>query len=116
MSEWRSRHFRRQEFSCKCGCGFDTADHELVRTLDIIRDHFDKPVTINSACRCADHNRDVGGSDNSQHLYGRAADIVVAGIDPALVAELANQMDCGGVGEYDTFTHIDTRSHQIARW
>jgi uncharacterized protein YcbK (DUF882 family) len=91
-------------------------DSELLRILEEIRAHFDRPITINSACRCADHNRDVGGSDNSQHLYGRAADIVVAGVDPALVAELADQMDCGGVGEYDTFTHIDTRSHQIARW
>ena len=111
-----STHFSRSEMACKCGCGFDTCDAELLRILEEIRSHFDRPITINSACRCKSHNARVGGSDNSQHLYGRAADIVVAGVDPALVAELADQMDCGGVGEYDSFTHIDTRSNQIARW
>lgn len=111
-----SENFTRVEFECSCGCGFDTVDSELLRLLENIRAHFDKPVLVNSACRCVAHNTAVGGGQHSQHLYGRAADIVVAGIDPAIVAELAEQLGAGGVGKYETFTHVDSRSNGPARW
>lgn len=112
---WGSKYFKRDEFACKCGCGFDTIDFELVCLLDKIREHFDQPVTINSACRCEAHNRAVGGEAGSQHLRGRAADIVVKNIPPALVAELAELLEVGGLGDYESFTHIDTR-HGRVRW
>jgi uncharacterized protein YcbK (DUF882 family) len=111
-----SEHFDRSEFRCECGCGFDTVDTDLLRILEVIRSHFDRPITINSGCRCPSHNFAVGSGDNSQHLYGRAADIVVSGIDPSLVYELVDQMGIGGAGEYDTFTHVDSRTNGPARW
>ena len=111
-----SENFSRSEFECKCGCGFDTVDIELLRILEKIRAHFDRPITINSGCRCVDHNNTVDGSDSSQHLYGRAADIVIDGIGPEIVYELADQMDIGGAGNYNTFTHVDSRTDQLARW
>lgn len=110
-----SKYFKRSEFACKCGCGFDTIDFELVCLLDKIREHFDQPITVNSACRCPAHNKAVGGKPGSQHLRGRAADIVVKDIPPSLVAELADMLNAGGVGDYDNFTHVDTRSGR-ARW
>ena len=110
-----SEHFDRSEFACKCGCGFDTVDAELLEALELIRQHFDRPIVVNSACRCPAHNVAVGGGRNSQHLLGRAADILVHHTDPAIVAELARQMGIGGVGDYESFTHIDTRSG-TARW
>jgi uncharacterized protein YcbK (DUF882 family) len=118
MSEWDSQYFEREEFACKCGCGFDTVDYELIKTLEYIREHFEKPLIVNSGCRCPVYNssRGVNGSVNSQHLVGRAADIRVDGINPPLVYELAEQMEVGGLGKYDTFTHIDTRSSVFARW
>ena len=60
MSEWDSKYFKRSEFACKCGCGFDTVDYELVKVLEYIREHFDRPLQINSGCRCATHNRTLG--------------------------------------------------------
>lgn len=115
MSYFPAKHFTREEFACKCGCGFDTVDYGLVVALDAIRDHFDRPVRVTSGCRCEAHNAAVGGSTHSQHKKGRAADIVVDGVPPALVAELADQMGLGGVGRYSTFTHIDTREG-VSRW
>jgi len=112
---WDSRYFKRSEFACKCGCGFDTIDYALVRLLEKIREHFDQPVTINSGCRCEARNRMVDGKPGSFHLKGRAADIMVKNIPPALVAELAETLGAGGIGEYETFTHIDTRQGS-ARW
>ena len=112
-----SRNFSREEFACKCACGFDTVDAGLVAALEAIRAHFDAPVRITSGCRCEAHNRAVGSTAGkaSQHVRGRAADITVDGIPPAVVAELADQMGLGGVGTYSGFTHIDTR-HGKARW
>jgi len=118
MSEWNSQYFDRSEFACKCGCGFDTVDAELLNALTYIREHFERPLIINSGCRCPDYNSSdaVRGSTNSQHMAGRAADIRVDGIDPQFVYELADNMEVGGLGEYSTWTHIDCRSGPLARW
>ena len=54
---------------------------ELVKNvLDQIREHFGKPVTINSGFRGAKLNRAVGGSSRSQHCKGQAADIEIKGV------------------------------------
>ena len=111
-------HFDRSEFACKCGCGYDTVDTQLMTLLEAIRNHFDAPVTINSACRCRGHNSNIGGSPKSQHLYGRAADIVVKGHSPAEVQQVLESFmkGWGGIGLYESFTHLDTRSNGPARW
>lgn len=112
-----SLFFSRDEFACKCGCGFDTIDAETLEVLEATRVHLGAAVTINSACRCWEHNKRVGGSDNSQHLIARACDIVVKGYTPHHVYAFLDGMykDKYGLGMYDTFTHIDTRSKK-ARW
>jgi len=125
-----SEHFSRAEFACKgpqnggCDCNgtFNTVDVELLRILEAIRSHFDRPVIITSGCRCLDWNARCGGilpvngHGGSQHLYGRAADIVIDGISPEIIAELAIQIGAPGVGRYQTFVHLDSRSHVISRW
>lgn len=110
-------YFQRKEFECKCGCGFDTVDYELVRILDDVRAYFNKPVHITSGCRCISHNHTVGGSTYSKHVEGRAADFVVSGIDHNIVADyLENKYpDTYGIGRYDGRCHIDSRE-EPARW
>lgn len=112
-----SPFFDRSEFACKCGCGFDTVDTVTLKILEHIRTHFDSPITVTSGCRCEPYNKKVGGKKNSQHLRGRAADIQVEGHSPIAVSEYAEYLmpDWGGVGRYNTFTHIDTRTGK-ARW
>jgi len=110
-------YFKRTEFACKCGCGYDTVDYELGQVLDDIRQHFAQAVVVNSGCRCRAHNMVIGGKINSQHLYGRAADIVVRQVAPEQVQKyvLNTYPEKLGVGCYSTFTHIDTRKWK-ARW
>ena len=74
-------------------------------------------VTITSAYRTPPHNKAVGGTTYSQHLYGRAADIKVSGASPAKVAAYAETLlpNTGGIGTYPTFTHIDVRPTK-SRW
>jgi len=112
-----SPYFDRSEFGCSCGCGFDTVDVELIEVLTDLREHFAAPVKINSSARCEKHNDHVGGSPRSQHRLGRAADIVVKGVSPYAVYTYLNSVypHHFGMGEYATFTHIDTRGVK-ARW
>ena len=112
-----SAHFSRAEFACRCGCGFDVVDAGLLAVLDRVREHFGVPVTINSAARCGDHNLRVGGGSRSQHLLGKAADIVVHGYGPGDVVDILYTLypDRLGIGRYDSFVHVDSRS-KPARW
>jgi uncharacterized protein YcbK (DUF882 family) len=112
-----SKHFDREEFACKCGCGFATADHELIEVLENLRETYMAPITINSGCRCEKHNKAVGGEEGSKHMQGIAADIVVQGYSPAKIYQYLDQKYAGrfGVGEYLGWVHIDVRSTK-ARW
>ncbi len=87
----------------------------MVRKLQLFRDRLGKPITITSGYRCPAHNKAVGGAKESQHLLGKAADIVVKGMSPATVAEHAEAIGFGGIGRYATFTHVDVRAGR-ARW
>jgi len=80
--------------------------------LQGVRDALGVPVTINSAHRCAAHNRAVGGASNSFHLQGRAADFTAAGRTPEAMAIAAEGVRAPGIIRYTgrrNFVHIDTR-------
>ena len=110
-------NFSRSEFSCKDECGFETVDYDLLKALEHVRGKFNKPITINSACRCENHNASVGGSKNSKHMQGIAADFVVKDVDPSVVYSylIGIYPLKYGIGKYGTFTHLDVRADK-ARW
>jgi len=111
-----SAHFKRSEFACECGCGFDTADAALLECLRQIRQKFKRPVLILSGCRCEAHNKEIGGAPNSQHIYARAADISVIGHSPEEVADFAETIPDVSVGRYRGHTHVDTRTGPPRYW
>ena len=84
-----SRSFRVREFACRDGSDPLFVDSALVQLLQSIRDHFGAPVVITSGYRTAAHNKAVGGALYSQHCYGRAADIRVAGVPVEQLAAYA---------------------------
>ena len=70
------------------------------------------------------HNKKVGGSPKSQHLYGTAADIQVKDTPPEFVAQYAETLlpNTGGIGLYPKksgrakgWVHVDTRPKK-SRW
>jgi uncharacterized protein YcbK (DUF882 family) len=105
-----SEHFSRREFACPDKCGFDAVDPKLITVLEWVRGLFpSSKIMINSGCRCTHHNIEVGGTPNSFHLKGMAADFEVSGISPDLVQKKINAADYRGGLEYaKTWTHIDT--------
>lgn len=118
-------NFSLREFECNCGCDipdFVKKNIQLLATdLQVVRDSLSKPIGVTNAYRCKAHNKKVGGVKTSQHILGKAADIQVSGLDPGEVADHVEDLmkgeliTTGGVGRYDTFTHVDIRGTD-ARW
>jgi uncharacterized protein YcbK (DUF882 family) len=75
------------------------------------------PEEINSAYRCPEHNKEVGGLPDSQHVQGCAADVDANSRGVDALADLAEKAGADGIGKYydDCFVHIDTRG-EWARW
>lgn len=57
--------------------------------LEPMRSKLGRPILINSGYRAKQLNDAVGGADNSLHMLGRAADIIVPGVPPFDVARAA---------------------------
>lgn len=112
-----SANFKVREFACNDGSDPIFISSELVEVLQKIRDHFGKPVNINSGFRTASYNKKVGGATYSQHLYGTAADIRITGVSPKNIAAYAETLlpNKGGIGTYRDFVHIDVREVK-SRW
>lgn len=56
--------------------------------LDPVGNKFSKPVIITSGYRCPQVNMLVGGSKNSQHMSGCAADFHVGGFTPSMMYQV----------------------------
>lgn len=110
-----SENFSVYEFACKGnGCCTETPiDDQLVTYLQMIRDHFGAKVEVSCGHRCEIHNAEVpNAATKSRHIYGLAADIHVEGVEPIEVARYAEIIGVKGIGHYDTFVHIDTRTEK----
>lgn len=101
----------------------------LCETLEVVRAHFGgHSIQVNSGYRTLSYNAKLNGSaKDSQHMKGRAADIVIDGISPVDVhaGVLHLYMEgklphLGGLGQYATFCHLDVRprpeDNHLAQW
>ena len=120
-----TKNFSKSEFMSKCGREMpEEVYHNVVKVanqLQYLRDYLNKPIRVNSAYRSPEHNAKVGGVPKSQHLLGKAADIVVKDMPTEFLYQyiedaISNgEMLQGGLGLYDTFVHYDIRGTK-ARW
>lgn len=94
---------------------------ELAENLQVLRDYVKQAIKINSGYRSPAWNKAVGGVSDSQHLKGKASDIVISGMSPGEVARTietliaSGKMKQGGLGVYPNFVHYDIRGTK-ARW
>lgn len=126
----RQLHFKLKECVCHCQNNPLVKRHvnyilrEHMAKLEDLRDYLTKQlgaqvyIKITSPYRCEEQNRKCGGVKNSQHKRGTATDIKAylkasygrkVYVKPSIVRQAAIDLNFGGVGEYDTFTHIDSR-------
>tara|TARA_R110000765_G_scaffold5388_3_gene16816 strand:+ start:2353 stop:2745 length:393 start_codon:yes stop_codon:yes gene_type:complete len=128
MSNGFPPNFSPSEFRCKCHgvyCDGEPPNPDRIRhlawALQHIRYQCGAPLSVTSGYRCPDHNKAVGGVKNSQHVQCNAADIQLSTPNNSKIADIAEELSdnlivpIGGVGRYNTFTHVDIR-YDKARW
>lgn len=113
-----SKYFDTDEITCNCGCGqgLDIVNPILLENLDKLREAYGKPIYTSCMYRCPQHNAEVGGVYNSQHVLGNAADVFVSGDLQELLrlfalAQSLNLFDGIGVYYNDEFLHLDVRDN-----
>lgn len=119
-----TKNFSLKEFDCHCGCEMPSLVKQniidLAYELQILRNEVGA-LKVTSGYRCPAYNKKIGGESRSQHILGKAADIISPIISQDRVADIVERLlsereiEIGGIGRYDTFTHIDIR-REIARW
>lgn len=117
-SDWDEiKHFKRSEFTCKCGCGESSMNYDFVFRLERLRQRLGEQMVVTSGYRCPDYNKKIGGSPNSQHTKGRAADIAIDnGLMRYRLVNLATLMLFPGIGVAKDFVHIDNREARATMW
>ena len=118
-------NFHLDEFQCKSGTTMPDAVFKNIRALafalQLIRDELRASITITSGYRSPEHNRTIGGAQNSMHMSGLAADFKVYGMDPKAVSAIIERLiregkvPQGGLKAYKSWVHYDIRGER-ARW
>jgi len=107
-----SKNYKREEYSCKCGCGFMAVDITLITIAQLLRDKYGSG-TVRSGCRCKKHNDETKNSNpNSFHVLGMAVDL---SFKSGNVHEWAREIEVMGFMEWvqvvkyeeDNFCHIE---------
>lgn len=128
ICNWMLRDWR-QQITVECDAGLFAGLYVVQRSFNA-----DGYVTINSGYRSPATNAMLrtrslsksGGHEssetpavNSKHIEGKAVDFTVPGVKPMDVTlfvkkGLQGRTRIGGVGSYETFTHMDTGS--VRQW
>ena len=102
-----SENFRSKEFECPC-CGRVDIDMGFIHKLQRTRFLVDLPFRINSGFRCEEWNLKVGGSNNSAHLRGYAADVACYNDQVRwYIVERAIEVGFKRIGIGASFIHLD---------
>lgn len=87
-----------------------------------LREAWNRPMIINSCCRCEKHNKAVGGAPRSFHVFGKKA---LNGVDATIAVDVSVKNMTGSdrfnfaflamqrgwsIGVHKSFIHIDRRS------
>jgi uncharacterized protein YcbK (DUF882 family) len=122
-----SAHLSWDELRCKDGTVYpllwrSTRAVELARAFERVRLVVGAPLRVTSGYRTEAHNRRRGGARFSQHVQGRALDLLPPpGMIPLtlfnLIRGVVKEAGIRGLGLYPTFVHIDVRpSAKLIVW
>lgn len=121
-------HFLKKEVACRC-CGVANVSGRFMQALEDFRVHIDRPVLLNSVCRCPIHNRIVGGAPKSFHISTAATeacagDLRIKKMSCFEIMEKLEEWDINniftgrGIYPADNFIHLDTGPSRtrVSRW
>lgn len=110
---WPWVFFRPAEIVCR-HCSECLISTDLMNALEGLRGQLGRPLVITSGYRCAVHNKNVGGAEQSLHVDGMAVDVVAKNWrEKTEILHLAwiNGFS-GGVGVYPNWLHLDLGSRR----
>ena len=105
-----------KDIECKCGqCPYVLFSQTHLNSVQFVMDKINREFIITSGYRCNNWNFKIGGEVNSQHTYGLATDLQLTNDH---ILKYKNEFDLlfKGMGEYDSFIHVDSRLGQKSRW
>lgn len=88
---------------------------ETQKAFELAQVYYGAPIFITSAYRSKEHNKEVGGAINSQHLFGRAIDVRLPTTEAQRV-KLVWALTISGftsIGWYSTHIHADIRRSPV---
>lgn len=110
------REFLRSDTAARMGKEIIPTDQEFANLkllceniLQPIRDRLGKVITISSGLRPIWLNEAIGGAKNSEHTFGRAADILIAGYTPYAATMAINELGLPFnqlIHEFGQWTHV----------
>jgi len=104
-----SENFRAREFMCPC-CSKEGIKDELVVYLQLVHNLLPvhRVMIVTSGFRCEEHNKEVGGVEDSAHMKGLAADIKFEDISHKFMLISAFlKVGFKRIGIYNSFIHVD---------
>ncbi len=116
------RHFKKSEFACRCGCGKDNINTELVDKLDQARELAGVPFVVTSGLRCEKYNEQLKAkgykvAEDSSHMTGLAADISATGVNRnRIIWALCRVFDRVGFGADFIHVDVDTSKDTPVQW
>ena len=117
MTKLIGKYFTKDELKCKCGCGaFELAEGFIDKLIEL-RTVLDKPMIVNSCCRCDNNNIMSGGAKGSYHRVTNYISKGTCAIDikrknyeyDAKLISIALELGWS-IGLAKTFIHLDRRS------
>ena len=114
-------YFKENEYTCKCGCGLSKLHPTTLLLANITRNFYDRPMKVNSGCRCNDHNQKVKGAKNSSHTprpdgWCYAMDISCTNSsDRFFLIEAMRKAGINRIGIHESFVHFDNDPHKTVK-
>jgi len=107
QNNMKVKHFKKSEFTCKCGCGETVISDDLLYMLDKAREFAKKPFKINSGYRCKNHPESKK-NPTSSHIKGLAVDIECKDSNTrAIMMDALVYADFERFGLHKSFIHVD---------
>jgi len=119
MIDYVAPYITEDEYQCSC-CHKLPPDFNpglpsyayLFNSFRRIREEWGKPLKISSGYRCPSHNKAIGGSYLSVHMFGLALDIDVGTVEEVnrlfnIIVGIDKDLRIGKYTRSGTFIHID---------
>ncbi len=121
MKHYITENFTYERLVCPCCDSLKIIPqlYDHMEKLQKMRSDLGFSIIVNSGYRCKEHNADISGAKNSQHMQF-ATDVRPSfrnGFIHRLEAmyKMALKLEFDGIGKYDEWIHLDMRGY-IARW